>query len=249
MMINCYKLIPWSHFFFLSYLWEIERVNWMRTDLILWEMFSAVEYICRPSGRFPHHLWVESLNNYQNRKAMCQSKSNFLFLSFCFGTMLQHMLEERLVDGFSVLKFWFFHPSSSQCPISEDWNIKGPNTNICTYSRTTTFLVTHVPVTNLQNPDPPVYLWPFHYPHEFSLLLGLDSVLKVLDHFLQKVDFWPKLACLVTSVRVFAKPCVFVWLPLPLAQNRLVVRASLGLSQSKSQPSSRPRQSWVCLRT
>ena len=82
MMINCYKLIPRSHFFFLSYLWEIERVNWMRTDLILWEMFSAVEYIYQQSGRFPHHLWVESLNNYQNRKAMCQLKSSFLFLLF-----------------------------------------------------------------------------------------------------------------------------------------------------------------------
>ena len=82
MMINCYKLIPWSHFFFLSYLWEIERVNWMRTDLILWEMFSAVEYIYQQSGRFPHHLWVESLNKYQNMKAMCQSKSNFLFFFF-----------------------------------------------------------------------------------------------------------------------------------------------------------------------
>ena len=132
MMINCYKLIPWSHFFFLSYLWEIERVNWMRTDLILWEMFSAVEYIYQQSGRFPHHLWVESLNNYQNRKAMCQLKSKFLFFLFFFGTMLQHTREEGLVDGFSVLKFWFFHPSSSQCLISEDGIVKGQNTNICT---------------------------------------------------------------------------------------------------------------------
>ena len=170
--------------------------------------------------------------------------------------MLQHTREEGLVDGFSVLKFWFFHPSSSQCPISEDGIVKGQNTNICTYSSTTTYLVTHVPVTNLQNPDPPVYLWPLHYTHELSLLLGFDGVLKVLDHFLQKVDFWHRLACLVTGVRVFAKPCVFLWLPLPLAaildclqHGLVVVRASLGLSQSKSQPCSRPRQSWVCLRT
>ena len=169
--------------------------------------------------------------------------------------MLQHTLEVGLVDGFSVLKFWFFHPSSSQCLISEDGIVKGQNTNICTL-KNYHLRVTHVPVTNLQNPDPPVYLWPLNYPHKFPLLLGLDSVLKVLDHFLQKVDFWPRLACLVTGVRVFAKPCVFLWLPLPLAailaclqHGLVVVRASLGLSQSKSQPSSRPRQSWVCLRT
>lgn len=170
--------------------------------------------------------------------------------------MLQHMLEVGLVDGFSVLKFWFFHPSSSQCPISEDGIVKGQKTNICTCSRTITFLVTHVSVTNLQNPDPPVYLWPLNYSHEFSLLLGLDSVLKVLDHLLQRFDFWPRLACLAAGVWIFAKPCVFVWLPLPLAaildclqHGLVVVRASLGLSQSKSQPSSHPRQSWVCLRT